>query len=357
MHPPVLLRDWVALAVIAVGGPTLWPLDCRAELPAKVQTVVLRDLPQLDPLTQLPRHARAIQGLPSQRHLPLPPPRGPRTEPPSPPSPAPLGSFVALTTNHGIPPDTQGAVGLKHIMVVTNGFVRVLNRSGDPLFSVDLDDFLQLPPSSTGFESTAHYDLLADRWVMTAGVRIGHQRGLTLAVASSITGDPTADWRIRSWKVATPDLWLDQPRAALTHDALVICADLISDYYDTATAGRIFVLNTAQLYQSAPATLFEASTKPWQAPATVPANEPNRIEIVGCYPYNANLELVQREVTLGPANGLTLASTHAMSAVDLIGPHTGRNRQRGTDQRLAVWGGYHPQRGMVRGDLSWWTVQ
>lgn len=89
----------------------------------------------------------------------------------------------------------------------------------------------------------------------------------------------------------------------------------------------------------------------------MPANEPNRIEIVGFHPYNGNLELVQREFTLGPANGLTLASAHTMSAVDLIGPQTGRNRQLGTDRRLAVRGGYHPHRGMVRGDLSWWTVQ
>lgn len=102
-----------------------------------------------------------------------------------------------------IPPDTQGAVGGAHVMMVVNGRVTIHRKfdGGTLLASVSLDSFFEMTidgktyPRNGAFDPRLLYDRASGRWFATGmefGSPFGEHNGIILAV--SRTGVPTGTW-------------------------------------------------------------------------------------------------------------------------------------------------------------------
>src|SRR5262249_8085734 len=72
---------------------------------------------------------------------------------------------LPLGSNRGIPPDTQGAVGPKHIMSVTNLGVRIHDRKGNTIGTVSLRGFWGLRYVSDAFDPYILYDSTSKRFI------------------------------------------------------------------------------------------------------------------------------------------------------------------------------------------------
>src|SRR3954464_1403673 len=85
-------------------------------------------------------------------------------------SPQPASSFQALDDNlFFIPPDTAGAVGPNHVMTTLNSQVRIQDRQGNILSTVDLDTFWSPLNFPATFDPEIVYDPYTSRWFFSAG--------------------------------------------------------------------------------------------------------------------------------------------------------------------------------------------
>src|SRR5579862_2853940 len=83
-------------------------------------------------------------------------------------SPPPTSSFQALADDgSGIPPDTDGAVGPNHLMVILNRQVGYQDKTGNLLFSESLPSFWSSIPGLTDvFDSKVLYDPYSGRFLL-----------------------------------------------------------------------------------------------------------------------------------------------------------------------------------------------
>ena len=104
-------------------------------------------------------------------------------------------SFLALPDNNTvIPPDTYGAVGPNHVMTMLNSQVRIQNKAGVLVSTVNLSTFwASLDSSRTAFDPRVQYDALHGRWIASCGVNGGASNS-KLNFAISSTSDPTGTW-------------------------------------------------------------------------------------------------------------------------------------------------------------------
>ncbi|MBD0372849.1 MAG: DUF4214 domain-containing protein [Pyrinomonadaceae bacterium] len=170
---------------------------------------------------------------------------------PSAPSPAASSSFQASdsSTNSSLPPDTHGAVGPNHLMVVHNGRVRIQNRSGTTVIpETTLTAFWSSLNASNVFDPKALFDPYSNHWIFTA-MSDRRSAGSSVLVGVSQTSDPTGNWNLyRIDADSTDQLWADYPSLGFNKDWVVITANMFTISGDSFTTSNIFVLNKASLF-------------------------------------------------------------------------------------------------------------
>src|SRR5262249_30626747 len=165
-------------------------------------------------------------------------------------SPSLSSSFPALEDNGPeIPPDTQGVVGLNHLMVALNTQMRIQTKAGATLSTVALNTFWQSLGNPAAFDPKLIYDPYGNRWVFIS-VADGNKPTSSILVAASATSDPTGGWT--AYKIKADDnslLWADYPSVGFNAKWVVVTVNI----YDFANPpnlryAKVFALNKAELY-------------------------------------------------------------------------------------------------------------
>lgn len=168
------------------------------------------------------------------------------------PSPPPSASFVALLDNAtSFNPDTQGAVGTNHLVVMLSSQMRIQNRSGGTISTVSLDAFWGALGSSNVFDPRIIYDSLRHRW-LTAAINNPGTSNAHLLFGISQTADPTAGWYLHAIQVDTNDgVYAASPNIGFSRDWVVISANMMNQtglFYDYA---NVFAFNRTNVYAGA----------------------------------------------------------------------------------------------------------
>lgn len=152
-----------------------------------------------------------------------------------------VASFAALDNGQAIPPDTQGAAGPNHLMVMLNTEVRIQDRSGTPLkapgsppYSLDatLDDFWGGLGKPATFDPKILYDPYSHRWFCCA---MADKRSAKSAIllGQSDTDDPTGDWTLYRFDAdATDQFWADYPSIGFNRNWVVVSVNMFANPQD-----------------------------------------------------------------------------------------------------------------------------
>jgi hypothetical protein len=153
-----------------------------------------------------------------------------------------LASFSAATDNNTyIPPDTMGAAGPSHLMVMLNGTVRIQNKSGGVISSVTLNSFWGKPSGT--FDPKIYYDEDIGRWITVACVSAEHANSAVLVGVSS-TNDPTGAWYLRSFDADSGDTtWADYPGVGFNQKWIAITMNLFPNSGPGYNGVKMWVLD------------------------------------------------------------------------------------------------------------------
>jgi hypothetical protein len=105
-------------------------------------------------------------------------------------------SFEGLPDNNtSIPPDTMGAAGPNHLMIMLNTQVRIQDKGGTNIDTVSLDTFWTNGTGLSGdpFDPRLIYDSLSGRWMATVDAN-SRSTSSEVWFAISDTSDPTGGW-------------------------------------------------------------------------------------------------------------------------------------------------------------------
>src|SRR5215213_7546132 len=180
-------------------------------------------------------------------------------------SPALASSFKALEDNNtSIPPDTHGAVGPNHLMVVLNTQIRIQTRTGVAITTTSLDSFFSAVPGPWAFgtpgtfDPQVFYDPFSSRW-MFAVTADGDEATSAILLAVSQTSDPTGNWKIYKVDVdSTNAAWADYPRMGFNKNWIVITVNMFAVSPASGfKRSQIFVFNKATLYAFAATAGFK----------------------------------------------------------------------------------------------------
>jgi alpha-tubulin suppressor-like RCC1 family protein len=144
-------------------------------------------------------------------------------------SPPPTAGFDAIEDNFSAtPPDTNGAVGPNDIMTPLNSQVRIQDRNGHNLQTVDLQTFWSpVPHTGRVVDPVVVFDPYVNRWFFTAFTPFasqGHPQKLLLAVSQS--SDPKLGWN--KYGVTCPG-GVDQPKIGFNGKWIAIQADVFTN--------------------------------------------------------------------------------------------------------------------------------
>ncbi|HVF56281.1 MAG TPA: DUF4214 domain-containing protein [Pyrinomonadaceae bacterium] len=167
-----------------------------------------------------------------------------------------LASDDALNDNQfNIPPDTHGAVGPNHLVVVVNGRVRIQSKTGALLSTVGLKTFWSrlYPGRPVGdidaFDPKILYDPYGQRWMITTCVDRDKPESAVL-IGVSQTSDPTGGWFLYSTDADAANLvWADYPSMGFNKNWIVVQMNMFSiGGANFSSTGRLYVFDKAQLY-------------------------------------------------------------------------------------------------------------
>ncbi len=167
------------------------------------------------------------------------------------PSPLPTKDFLGLKdNNNSIPPDVNGAAGPNHLMITLNTDVRIMDRDGNPIYTVGTGNFwYPMPGSGDTFDPKIIYDPYADRWIflMPSSSDVGLSR---LMVAVSENSDPTGNWYRYVFDTdPNNNHWFDYPNFGFNKNWIVVTGNMFSSGFGYNT---VFVLDKNDLYNNAP---------------------------------------------------------------------------------------------------------
>ncbi|MBI5387363.1 MAG: trypsin-like serine protease [Verrucomicrobia bacterium] len=219
------------------GVPVIEPLSLGvSNAPKAVHSPMPLD--RIVPATNAPRAEPGPYAPMSPRVLPVP-------------SPPPAASFQALDDNNtSIPPDTMGAVGPRHLMVVHNTEVRVQDRFGGEVSRMPLNAFWQSAGFPDAFDPKVYFDAQGGRWIFVAmadGATLLGTSGTLIAVSQ--TDDPTGNWFMWRVPVDLPGIiWADYPSVGFNKDWIVVTANMFPVFGSGYAGEYIYVFNKADLY-------------------------------------------------------------------------------------------------------------
>ena len=188
-------------------------------------------------------------------------------------SPSPAASFAALgDANTSIPPDTHGAVGPNHLMVVLNTQVVMQNRSGTVVQGpVSLDSFWAALGNPDVFDPKVLYDHLSGRWIFTA---MANSRSANSAIlmGASQTNDPSGTWNLFSIDAdAAGTNWADYPSMGYNKDWVVVNLNMFAVSNNAFHSTRLYIFSKAALYNNAAPAAAHTLRIPAAGSTLVPA--------------------------------------------------------------------------------------
>jgi hypothetical protein len=240
-------------------------------------------------------------------------------------SPPPTISFQALLDNgSGIPPDSDGAVGPNHLMVIVNRQVGYQDKTGTLLFSESLNSFWTGVPGLTDvFDSKALYDPYSGRFIV---VTLANEQSTTsmILLAVSTTSSPLGGWWLYSFPVDTlGKIWADYPSIGFSKDWIVIDTIAFTVAGDAGSGSRLWAFNKANALAGSPIgyTEFTLSNIAWTlGPAETFSSTLSTLYLVGNdTPSSGSLELYALSGAVG-AETLSFVATVQGSAAWAVGP-------------------------------------
>jgi hypothetical protein len=184
-------------------------------------------------------------------------------------SPTTIGqNFTGLSDQDGpvIPADNSGAVGLQHIVQVTNqGFAVYDKTTGQVQQKTSLDHFwrstgLPAANATNNFDPRVLFDPTSQRWFTIAADRTdanGQPQNFPLSnrvvLAVSESADPTQGWRGFSLPASGTgtSLFADAPTLGIDADGIHIAANMFDANLNNTTS-TLFAIGKAQLLSAAP---------------------------------------------------------------------------------------------------------
>lgn len=152
-------------------------------------------------------------------------------------------SFAGLEDdNSRIPPDTMGAVGASHLMVMLNSQVRIQSKTGYTISTVSLSSFWS---SLTGFpfDPNLVYDQRDERWLATCDAD-DNSTSSSVFFAISDTSDPTGVWTFYQFDADFEnDEWADYPGFGYNKNWAVITNNMF-----TVDAGESFTFTGVKMW-------------------------------------------------------------------------------------------------------------
>lgn len=161
-------------------------------------------------------------------------------------------NFTAIAPGVSTPPDTNGAAGPNHLLLATNGTVRVHDRAGNELSSINLLSFWSGMGVTDVFDPRSFFDPHSQRFILiTCADRRSATSAMLLAV--SATDDPTGAWH--RWKLdadpADTD-WVDYANLGFTSSEVTFTGNMFTIAEDNFTGVRFWRLDKASALDGGP---------------------------------------------------------------------------------------------------------
>ena len=194
---------------------------------------------------------RSVDGLPGTGSPSAPPPDFQSQSPAQIQSAGTLvANFAALGDNNtSIPPDTMGAVGPNHLMVMLNTEVRIQQKDGTVLNTVSLSTFWTSGTGLSGnpFDPRVVYDSLSGRWmaVVDANPQAANSQ---VWFAISAGSDPTGTWTFYGITAdSTGTYWADYPDIGVNSAWIAITNNMFTVSGNNYGGAKMWVIDKAQL--------------------------------------------------------------------------------------------------------------
>jgi len=159
--------------------------------------------------------------------------------------PVEAGNFPAIAPGTSMPPDTNGAVGPNHLLVATNGTVRIQDRVGTVLSSVNLLSFWSGLGVSDVFDPRSYFDPYSERFFMiTCAERRSAASVMLLAVSE--TDDPTGNWHRWVLDADPADInWADYGNLGFTAGEITFTVNLFTNAADAFSGVQFWRIDKA----------------------------------------------------------------------------------------------------------------
>ena len=190
------------------------------------------------------------------------------------PAPGPLSSFLAVDQGSGgsFPPDVHGAVGPNHVMTANNDRIRIQDRNGAIIRTVNIGDIVGEPsgfwggalgiPANQVFDPRFLYDPYTQRWIAVS-VAYAEQANSSILIAASATSDPTGLWfrfqiDVDNSGVNGGDLWADFPCVGFNANWITVSVNMFGNVSGTLVRPKVYAFQKAPIYAGtgAPFTFY-----------------------------------------------------------------------------------------------------
>ncbi len=154
-------------------------------------------------------------------------------------------NFTALAPGASTPPDTNGAVGPNHLLLATNGTVRIHDRTGALLSSVSLAAFWSGLGVSDMFDPRSIFDPHNQRFIM---ITCAHRRSAasSMLFAVSATDDPTGTWHQWQFDADAANIdWVDYGNLGFTANEITFSGNMFTIAADNFSGSTFWRINTA----------------------------------------------------------------------------------------------------------------
>lgn len=186
-------------------------------------------------------------------------------------------NFLALIDNHtAVPPDTMGAVGPNHLMVILNSEVAVQTRQGQYLSKLSLQHFWGSLGYTSVYDPRVAYNPMADRWVAVT-LADPHLSSSAILIATSAGPDPTGTWNLSAIPVnpapgLTNQVWADYPNLGANGRWVVVTVNVYGVSSNNFVRAELFAFPQQSIFSGSasharlsdpgfnlvPATTFDA---------------------------------------------------------------------------------------------------
>ncbi|MFO0838491.1 MAG: hypothetical protein U1D55_08165 [Phycisphaerae bacterium] len=152
-------------------------------------------------------------------------------------------NFQGLGDNNTrIPPDTMGAVGPNHVMTMINTQVRIHNRSGGTISTVNLSTFWA-SVSTTAFDPRLLYDAQSGRWISCCATN-SRAASSSVGLAVSNTSDPTGTWRFYNIDADSSNVnWIDYPTLGVNRNWIAVTGNMFTVAADAFSGAKMWVID------------------------------------------------------------------------------------------------------------------